>query len=174
MRPLIAMRTPRGERGAVADRVAEVAPDGLVQTHEHVRSEAAREIRTCGHDRSVVGRGAVGVRSRGRRGNEGDEGQVSSSLARGTLQVGVGGREPLPKLRALLTGRLLRPNVDGTWTELTRACRLACKFKYQPVGRAAPALEATTTNVSPSARYCTGVVRVRPERRPVVCSKSTG
>jgi hypothetical protein len=35
-------------------------------------------------------------------------------------------------------------------------------------------LRPTTRNVSSSVRYCTGVVWVRPERRPVVCSSRTG
>jgi hypothetical protein len=49
------------ERGAVADGVAEVASDGLVDTREHVRGEAARGVRACRHDRSAARRGVVGV-----------------------------------------------------------------------------------------------------------------
>ena len=50
-----------GERGAVADGVAEVASDGLVETREHVRGEAARGVRRRRHERSVACRGVVGV-----------------------------------------------------------------------------------------------------------------
>ena len=115
MRPLIAMRTPFGSGSAVADGVAEVASDGLVETREHVRGEAARGVRRSS-SRAVGGL----PRSRRRRGNEGHEGQVASGLARGALQVAVGGRQALPELRALLTGRLLRPNVDAAPTNIDR------------------------------------------------------
>jgi len=99
---------------------------------------------------------------------------VASGLARGALQVAVSGRQPLPELRALLTGRLVRPDVDAAPTDLDSGVPVGMQVQIPGRGRAAPALEATTTNVSPSARYCTGVLRVHPERRPVVCSKSTG
>jgi hypothetical protein len=49
------------ERGAVADGVAEVTPDGLVATREHVRGEVACAVSGSCHDRSVAGPGVVRV-----------------------------------------------------------------------------------------------------------------
>jgi hypothetical protein len=44
----------RWERSAVADGVAEVAADGLVEAREHVRGEAARGVSARRHDRSAA------------------------------------------------------------------------------------------------------------------------
>lgn len=49
------------ERSAVADRVAQEAPDGLVEPGEPVRGEAGRGVSACRHGRSAAGRRVVGV-----------------------------------------------------------------------------------------------------------------
>jgi hypothetical protein len=60
----------------------------------------------------------------GAEGTRAHEGQLASGLALGALQEAVGGRQSLPELRALLTGRLLRPHVDAAPTDIDLGVRV--------------------------------------------------
>ena len=77
-----------------------------------------------------AGRAVGGLpRSRRRCRNEGHERQVTSGLARGALQVAVGGGQSLPQFRALVAGGLSCANVDGARTDLDMGVRVGTQVE---------------------------------------------
>ena len=77
-----------------------------------------------------AGRAVGGLpRSRRRCRNEGHKRQVTSGLARGALQVAVGGGQSLPQFRALVAGGLSCANVDGARTDLDLGVRVGAQVE---------------------------------------------